>query len=123
MFAASKGDARFGFWKYRALRVVARFFLMEPSMTKRFGAIVAVCAIIVGGAAAPSMVANAAEVAKAPATDISAHRYYNRYHVYGRHYAYRPYYPYYYGRRYYYSPGPFFPFLPFIHGWEEPWLW
>ena len=95
-------------------------------MTKRFGAIVAVCAIIVGGAVAPSTVANAAEVAKAQgaqATDISAHRYYNRYHVYGRHYAYRPYYPYYYGRRYYYSPGPFFPFLPFIHGWEEPWLW
>jgi hypothetical protein len=103
-----------------------RDFFMEHSMTRWFGTIALACAIVVGGAVAPSTVANAAEMAKAQgaqATDASEHRYGNRYHVYGRHYAYRPYYPYYYGRRYYYSPGPFFPFLPFIHGWEEPWLW
>ena len=94
-------------------------------MTKWGGAIVAVCAIIVGGAVAPSG-AGAAEVTKEqarPVTDVGAHSHYRHSYVYGRHYAYRPYYPYYYGRRYYYSPGPFFPFLPFIHGWEEPWLW
>jgi hypothetical protein len=95
-------------------------------MTKWFGAIAAVCAIIVGGAVALSTVAMAAEATKAQAdqtTDINAHRHHHHAYYYGRHYAYRPYYPYYYGRPYYYSPGPFFPFVPFIHGWEEPWLW
>jgi len=59
------------------------------------------------------------------ATDLGArsHDHHRPTYVYGHHYAYRPYYPYYYGRPSYYSPGPFFPFLPFIHGWEEPWLW
>ena len=95
-------------------------------MMKWFGAIVPACAIIIGVALAPSTIAKAAEGAKAQgaqATDTSVHRYSHRYHVYGHHYAYRPYYPYYYGRSYYYSPGPLFPFLPFIHDWEEPWLW
>ena len=91
-------------------------------MTKLFGAMALASAIIVGGAVAPSL-ATAAEVAKAQGAETSAHRHDHHAYVYGRHYAYRPYYPYYYGRPYYYSPGPFFPFLPFIHGWEEPWLW
>ena len=90
-------------------------------MTKLFGAIALASAIIVGAVAPP--LATAAEVAKPQGAEISAHHQYHRSYVYGRHYAYRPYYPYYYGRAYYYSPGPFFPFLPFIHGWEEPWLW
>ena len=92
-------------------------------MTKWFGAIAVAYAMIVGGAVVPSTVATAAEATKAKAgqtTDISALRHD---HHYGRHYAYRPYYPYYYGRPYYCSPGPLFPFVPFIHGWEEPWLW
>ena len=89
-------------------------------MTKWFGAIAVAFAIIVGGAVAPS---TAAEATKAQATDISASSHTHHAYRYGRHYAYRPYYPYYYGRPYYYSPGPLFPFVPFIHGWEEPWLW
>jgi hypothetical protein len=105
----------------------ARISLTEPSMTKWFGAIALTAAMMVGGAGVtPSAVATAAEVTKAgQAADLSARRHYHDWHSYhyGRHYAYRPYYPYYYGRPYYYSPGPFFPFLPFIHGWEEPWLW
>jgi hypothetical protein len=99
---------------------------MEPSMTKWFGAIALACATIVGSAGAPRAIAANAELTSAqpkPAADVSARRYYHRSYYYARHYAYRPYYPYYYGRPYYYSPGPFFPFLPFIHGWEEPWLW
>ena len=92
-------------------------------MTKWFVATALAILMVVGSA-----VAAPAEMTKAQAgraTDLSArgHYYYRNFHVYGRHYAYRPYYPYYYGRPYYYSPGPFFPFLPFIHGWEEPWLW
>ena len=92
-------------------------------MTKWFGA-VALAGAMIGSVVAPSTSARAAEVTKAAqATDLGARRHYRNYHVYGGHYAYRPYYPYYYGRPSYYSPGPFFPFLPFIHGWEEPWLW
>jgi hypothetical protein len=91
--------------------------LMEPSMTKWFRAI-ALAWVMMGGVVAPSTAATAAEVTKA----AQRHNYHDRHYYSGR-YAYRPYYPYYYGRAYYYSPGPFFPFLPFIHGWEEPWLW
>jgi hypothetical protein len=121
MFAALRRDARLGL-RVLDFTIDTVIFLMEPSMTKWFGAGALACAIMVGGAVAPP-IATAAEVAKAQATDISPHRHYHHSYVYGHHYAYRPYYPYYYGRRYYYSPGPFFPFLPFIHGWEEPWLW
>ncbi len=90
-------------------------------MTKWFGAIALAVAMMMGVAGAPSTAAEATKAAQA--TGVSAHRYdHDRHHNYGRD-VYRPYYPYYYGRSYYYSPGPFFPFLPFIHGWEEPWLW
>jgi hypothetical protein len=99
---------------------------MEPSMRKWFGA-VALAVAMMGGAGAPAAVAASTEVTKAQAgqaVDLSVRSHYHyRPYYYHRHYAYRPYYPYYYGRPYYYSPGPFFPFLPFIHGWEEPWLW
>jgi hypothetical protein len=97
---------------------------MERSMTKWFGAVALAVAMMMGGVIAPFPSAGAAEVTKVGhSTDLSARRHYRNYHVYGGHYAYRPYYPYYYGRPAYYSPGPFFPFMPFIHGWEEPWLW
>jgi hypothetical protein len=93
-------------------------------MTKWFGAIALTISLAMGSAVTPFTSAAAAEAQKGVhATDPSARGNYRRYHVYGRHYAYRPYYPYYYGRPSYYSPGPFLPFLPFIHGWEEPWLW
>jgi hypothetical protein len=88
-------------------------------MTRWFGAIVVAGAMMLGGACASL----AAEATKAPAPSASV-RHHNRFGVYGgRRYAYRPYYPYYYGHPYYYSPGPFFPFVPFVHGWDEPWLW
>jgi hypothetical protein len=99
---------------------------MEPSMTKWFCALV-LATMTIGSAGAPSSaVAASAEVTRAQAgqaSDLSARRHDRHSYYYAHHYAYRPYYPYYYGRPYYYSPGPFFPFLPFIHGWEEPWLW
>jgi hypothetical protein len=99
---------------------------MEPSMTKWFCALVLATTMIGSAGAASSAVAAPAEVTRAQTgqpTDLSARRRDPHYYSYGYHYAYRPYYPYYYGRPYYYSPGPLFPFLPFIHGWEEPWLW
>jgi hypothetical protein len=94
---------------------------MEPAMTRWFGAIVLAGAIMLGAATASF----AAEASKAPAPRMDASaRHHNRFGVYdGRRYAYRPYYPYYYGHPYYYSPGPFFPFVPFVHGWDDPWLW
>ena len=43
---------------------------------------------------------------------------YHRNHVGGR-----PYQSYYLGRPAYYSPGPFFPWLPFIPDWQDPSGW
>jgi hypothetical protein len=94
-------------------------------MMKWFGAIALAGALMICSAVASSAVTAATTAQAMHATDLGArsHDHHRPTYVYAHHYAYRPYYPYYYGRPSYYSPGPFFPFLPFIHGWEEPWLW
>jgi hypothetical protein len=43
--------------------------------------------------------------------------------VYRTHVGSRPYSPYYLGRPVYYSPGPLFPWLPFIPDWRDPQDW
>jgi len=56
-----------------------------------------------------------APMQKAQPSHVGAHR---RSHVGGR-----PYVAYYLGRPTYYSPGPLFPWLPFIPDWRDPLDW
>jgi len=63
-------------------------------------------------AAAASLDATAETVRPSHTTRVNAHR---RNHVGGR-----PYSSYYLGRPIYYSPGPLFPWLPFIPDWRNP---
>ena len=93
-------------------------------MKRWIGAVVFASALAVAGpaainsatAAAPQMKAQTA--GSSDATDISARRYYRRYHRYG---YYRPYnryqpYPSYYARPYYYRPYPYYAQAPFPFG-------
>jgi len=63
-------------------------------------------------AAAASLDAAVETVRPSHTTRVNAHR---RNHVGGR-----PYSSYYLGRPIYYSPGPLFPWLPFIPDWRNP---
>jgi hypothetical protein len=66
-------------------------------------------------AAAASLGAAAQNPRTAHTAGVSAHR---RNHLGGR-----PYSAYYLGRPIYYSPGPLFPWLPFIADWRDPLDW